>query len=168
MKNSLLPGAFGCLLSCAAFAAPPPLSPTERTDTTGFVGITIPLAANPQPRLQIGVQRATVGSNGDVTGGAVAFSFDPWNSGGIQLHATAMKGDVDAAGILGGGWDFGTGKPFGTLGFRVPLLSFTADIGAGGVPSFALGLDSLTRMEAPDPVFTCPTFGPTYFVETLC
>lgn len=168
MKKSILFAALGCIFSFAAVADALPLTPTERTDTKGFMGVTIPLSANPQPRIQIGVQRVTVGSGGDLTGGTVAFSFDPWNRGGVQLRATAIKGDVDAAGILGGGWDFATGKPFGTLGARVPHFSVTADVGAGGVPSFALGLDSLTRETAPAPVFVCPFFAPAGSSETAC
>lgn len=168
MQKPFLLGALGCFFSCAAFATPVPLVPTERTDTAGFMGVVIPFSANPLPRLQIGVQRLTIGSGGDLQGGAVAFSFDPWNHGGVQVRATVLKGDLDGAGILGGGWDFGTGKPFGTLGARVPNLSVTADIGADGVPSFALGLDSLTRETAPDPVFDCRTFAPTDTSELGC
>ena len=99
----------------------------------------------------------------------MAFSFDPWNHGGVQLRATATKGTVGHAAVLGGGWDFGTGKPFATLGVRIPDLSISADIGAGGVPSFALGLDSLTKETAPDPIRNFPcSFAPTDVVQTGC
>ncbi|MBC2836317.1 hypothetical protein [Paragemmobacter straminiformis] len=161
--------ACAALSANAAFAFPCAVQiPTEQTETTGFLGLTLPLVANPAPRISLGVRRATVATSGDMTGGTVEFSFDPWNHGGIQLRATALRGDINSAGILGGGWDFASGRPFATFGARVPNLSVTSDIGAGLTPGFALGLDSLGKQTAPDPIWVAPLFVPTGFSETAC
>lgn len=147
-----------------AFAAPVPepvVYATERTDTTGFVGITIPLAANPQIRVNFGVRQVVVGSGGDVTGGEMRLSFDPWSLGGFQLRGLAIGGTVDHSGMIGAGWDFGSGKPFATLGVGLPHVSAVADIGLDGlVPQFALGLDSLGQVVAPDPLVVLPVSPP--------
>lgn len=144
------------LTSTMTFAAPasvPGVYATERTDTTGFVGITIPLAANPQIHVNFGVRQVIVGSGGDVAGGELRLSFDPWSLGGFQLRGLAIGGTVDHSGMIGAGWDFASGMPFATLGVGLPHVSAVADIGlAGLVPQFALGLDSLGQVEAPDPV----------------
>lgn len=75
-------------------------------------------------------------------------SFDPWTLGGLRVRAMVLKGSVDHAGMLGGGWDFATGKPFGSLGVALPHVSGIADIGLNGLtPQFTLGLDSLNKLD---------------------
>lgn len=160
---------FACLGVNAANAYPCYIEvPTERMETTGFLGLTLPLVPNPAPRISIGVRRTSVATSGAVSGGAVEFSFDPWNQGGVQVRATALRGDIDNAGLIGGGWDISTGKPFITFGARVPNLSVTTDVGAGRTPGFSLGLDSLGKQSAPAPVRVFPDFAPAGFSELAC
>ena len=152
------------MAATSAWAVPLPISvPSERDDTTGFVGLNIPLTPTPHVRVVLGVRKTTVGSGGDVAGGEVRLSFDPWTLGGVQVRALALRGTVDHAGLMGGGWDFASGKPFGTLGVALPHLTGTADIGLDGfVPQFALGLDSLVKVTPPDEalIFPVPPIGP--------
>lgn len=163
MSRHLFTGAtvVAMVLSSAAFARPLDiLVPAERDDTTGFVGFSIPFAANPQVRVTLGLRQATVGSAGDIAGGEFRLSFDPWSLGGVQIRALALRGTVDHAGLLGGGWDFATGKPFASFGVSVPHLSGTADMGLdGSSPQFAVGLDSLGKVTPPDPVIAPPGDG---------
>lgn len=161
--------AFACLSANAAFATPCYIEvPTERMETTGFLGLTLPLVPNSAPRISIGVRRTNVATSGAVSGGAVEVSFDPWNHGGVQLRATALRGDIDGAGVVGGGWDLSKGKPFATFGARVPNLSVTTDVGADGTPAFSLGLDSLGKQSAPAPVRVFPNFAPAGLSELAC
>lgn len=150
----LMFGLTAAVTTSAALAVPLQLVPTERTDTSGFIGLSIPFAPQPKLRISLGLRQTTVGSGGDLSGGELRLSFDPWTFGGVQVRALAMQGSVDHAGMVGGGWDFAARKPFGSLGVMLPHVSGTADIGLDGlVPQFALGLDSLGKVDAPALVF---------------
>ncbi len=153
----LMVGLTAAVTTSAALAVPLQLVPTERVDTSGFIGLSIPFAPEPKLRISFGVRQTTVGSAGDLSGGELRLSFDPWTFDGVQVRALAMQGSVDHAGMVGGGWDFAAHKPFGSLGVMLPHLSGTADIGLEGLmPQFALGLDSLGKIDVPAPVFEVP------------
>lgn len=139
-------------------------NPAERTDTTGFAGISIPVAPNPKLRVELGLRQVTVGSAGGLQGGELRLTFDPWSLGGVQLRVMALKGSVDHSGMLGGGWDFATGKPFGSLGVALPHISGRADIGLDGLaPQYAIGLDSLKEVAVPPYVDDCGNLVQTIF-----
>lgn len=146
---------------CATFAVPAlalPPQATELTTDSAFVGLSFDLGGGFTPRFGIGWRQTTVQPNGDMTGGELRLTFDPQSPRDVQLRAIGFQGTVNHAGAVGGGWDFGTGKPFVSGGVIFPYLSGIVDFGlGGGQPSLSIGLDSAGKAEAPA---TVPLFAP--------
>lgn len=161
------------LVTLTAFqaAAVPLTVATEKTETKGVLGLSIPIGGDGLPRVSIGVRQLTIGSGGDLSGAELRVKFNPAKAGDVQLRALALDGTVDHAGALGGGWDFGAGHAFGSAGVVLPYLSGVADFGLGGLaPRISIGIDSLGRPDAPARrvIDLCPTHVPSSPIAAAC
>ena len=121
-----------------ALAEPARGLPETRTQR-GFIGIEIPLSGEMQPRVSVGLRRATLAEDGSLRGGELRLVLNPRNLRDAQLRALALKGRVTGALALGGGWDFAGGTAFASVGMVMPRLSGTLDIGGGAVPAMSIG-----------------------------
>jgi hypothetical protein len=153
----------GLLLSATASAAlagavsgnDPGLSigQTERTETNGFLGLTIPFGAKgvQPPKLTVGLRRATVDSEGAVRGGEVSLSLDAIEPGRSQLRAVALSGSTSLQGSLGLGITLGAMEVFATGGVHAPHLRVMGDVHPGDLSTdLSLQIDSLQELKTPD------------------
>ena len=135
-----------------ALALPPVAEPAEAAEARQekvFLGLSIPLTGDRQPRVTLGLRRVTVESDGSLQGAELRLDLNPQNLRDAQLRALALKGRVSRAGAIGGGWDFGTGRALATGGVVLPHLSGIADFGIGTSPRISIGLDTLEKFDTP-------------------
>lgn len=149
MFRMILAAALLLALPATHALAEPARGLLETRTQRGFIGIEIPLSGEMQPRVSVGLRRATVTEDGSLRGGELRLVLNPSNLRDAQLRALALKGRVTGALALGGGWDFAGGTAFASVGMVMPRLSGTLDIGGGAVPAMSIGFDTLGRFDIP-------------------
>jgi len=177
MKNSVFFAAvIAALFSATAFAGVviPPPSPTfttsgadSKTETRGYAGLNWTLGGGYTPALVLGVTNTKVKSNGDTTGGRLAFHLNLL--GGItpgMLKLSYLNGKEDLQGEVGAGYNFIKSAPLLGLGVNAPYVAVGVDgyLNPGLVPYGTL--HSQGKFSKPQPqssVGSCPapfTFTP--------
>lgn len=110
----------------------PATGSASKTETKAYVGLNWTLGGGATPALVLGAFRAKVDSNGDTTGGNLAFHVNL--AGGIKpgkLKLSYLDGKEDLQGELGIGYDFLKGAPLLGLGLNAPHISAGVDAYAG-------------------------------------
>ena len=146
-KSTLAVLLLSTLTGSAAIAGVVPPPPTynlvpatgsaSETETRGYVGLNWKMDGGVTPALVIGVYRAKVESDGDTTGGDLAFYLNL--AGGVkpgQLKLNYLNGREDLQGEIGIGYDFLKQAPLLDLAVNVPYISVGVDayMGAAFVP----------------------------------
>lgn len=110
----------------------PATGSASKTETKAYVGLNWTLGGGATPALVLGAFRAKVDSNGDTTGGNLAFHVNL--AGGIKpgkLKLSYLDGKEDLQGELGIGYDFLKGAPLLGLGLNAPHIGAGVDAYAG-------------------------------------
>lgn len=145
-KSTLAVLLLSALTGSAAFAGggPPPLyslipatGSASKTETRAFVGLNWKLGGGATPALVLGAFRAKVKSDGDTSGGNLAFHINL--AGGVKpgkLKLGYLNGKENLQGELGIGYDFLKNAPLLGLGINAPHISAGVDAytGPGFVP----------------------------------
>jgi len=113
----------------------------SKTETKAYVGLNWNLGGGVTPALVLGAFRAKVQSDGDTTGGNLAFHLNL--AGGIKpgkLKLSYINGQENLQGEAGIGYDFLKNAPLLGLGLNAPHIAAGVDayMGPGFVPYAAL------------------------------
>lgn len=111
-----------------AYSLVPGTGDASKTETTIYVGLNWSLEGGATPALVLGAFRAKVKSDGDTTGGNLAFHINL--AGGIKpgkLKLGYLNGKEDFQGELGIGYDFLKQAPLLGLGLNAPHVSAGVD-----------------------------------------
>lgn len=119
------------LTGSAVFAGTmvPPVSATSKTETKAYVGLNWNLEGGATPALVLGAFRAKVESDGDTTGGNLAFHVNL--AGGIKpgkLKLGYLNGQENLQGEVAVGYDFLKNTPLLGLGLNAPHISAGVDV----------------------------------------
>lgn len=124
-----------------AFSLIPATGSTSETETRAYAGLNWHLGGGTTPALVLGAFRTKVKSNGDTSGGNLAFHVN--FAGGIKpgkLKLGYLNGKEDFQGEVGVGYDFLKNAPLLGVGVNAPHVSAGVDIysNPGFVPYFTL------------------------------
>ena len=130
MKQSIFAVAAVSALACSAAMAGIPVIPaaTSNTDTKAYAGLNWTVDGGLTPALVLGVFHTKVKSNGDTTGGNLAFHVNL--AGGVKpgkLKLSYLNGQDNLQGEVGGGYDFIKAAPLVFLGVNSPHLAVGID-----------------------------------------
>jgi len=125
----------------AAYSLIPGTGSASKTETRAYAGLNWSLGGGTTPALVLGAFRARVKSDGDTTGGNLAFHINL--AGGVKpgkLKLGYLDGKEDLQGELGIGYDFLKQAPLLGLGLNGPHVSAGVDAYAnpGFVPYITL------------------------------
>jgi hypothetical protein len=146
-KSTLALALLSALTASAVFAGNtgynliPGAGATSETKTRAYVGLNWNLGGGTTPALVLGVFRTKVKSDGDTSGGNLAFHVNL--AGGIKpgkLKLGYLNGKEDFQGEVGVGYDFLKNAPLLGVGVNAPHVSAGVDAYAnpGFVPHFTL------------------------------
>jgi hypothetical protein len=164
----------GLMVAHGAFAGipvgyAPTLVGTKNTDTKGYAGLRWDLPGTLAPELVVGVRRARIKSNGDVSGGDASFAislFDGIKPGKLRLKG--FTGDTNHQWELGGGYDFAHSGYFFGPSINFPHFTLGADYQPGaGLNGFAMP-HTLGEPNQPSATPTCPSGGTYNSTSGLC
>lgn len=116
-----------------ACSAPTSSGGGDRWDTTGFVGISVPIGEDFNPHLAVGVRHTNVNAGNAVYGGEINASISLIKGlEDAQFRLLAIAGNADALGIgllgnAGIGWDTRANSVLLNAGLQVPYARFFID-----------------------------------------
>lgn len=133
--------AFPAFAGTVGYSLIPGTGATSETKTRAYAGLNWSLGGGTTPALVLGVFRTKVKSDGDTSGGNLAFHVNL--AGGIKpgkLKLSYLNGKEDIQGEVGVGYDFLKGEPLLGVGINGPHISAGVDAYAnpGFVPYFTL------------------------------
>lgn len=131
-KSALAVMLLSALTASAAFAgngSPPPItSSLSKTETKAYVGLNWNLEGGATPALVLGAFRTKVESDGDTTGGNLAFHINL--AGGVKpgkLKLGYLNGQENLQGEAAVGYNFLKNAPLLGLGLNAPHISAGVD-----------------------------------------
>ena len=116
-----------------ACSAPTSSGGGDRWDTTGFIGISIPIGEDFNPHLAAGLRHTNVNASNFVYGGEINASISLIKGlEDAQIRVLAIVGNADALGIgllgnAGIGWDTRANSVLLNAGLQVPYARFFID-----------------------------------------
>jgi hypothetical protein len=134
-KSTLAPILLSTLIGAPAFAGVtgysliPATGSTSKTETRAYAGLSWHLGGGATPALVLGVFRTTVKSDGDTSGGNLAFHVNL--AGGVKpgkLKLGYLNGKEDFQGEVGVGYDFLKSAALLGLGLNAPYVNAGVDI----------------------------------------
>lgn len=106
----------------------PATGSTSETETRAYAGLNWHLGGGATPALVLGAFRTKVKSNGDTTGGNLAFHINL--AGGVKpgkLKLSYLAGKEDFQGEAGLGYDFVKSAPLLGIGLNAPFVNAGVD-----------------------------------------